>query len=66
MLDCEMDTDPFFKSFSLTDCQELRTGGDRFIAKRKLDFESALSFDKKSLILRQDANSHSTAENSGQ
>jgi hypothetical protein len=28
--------------------------GDRFIAKRKLDFESAFNFEKKSLVIKQD------------
>ena len=44
--------DKFFKQFSLNDKQELREAGDRFIAKRKLDFEFVANFEKKSLILK--------------
>ena len=29
--------------------------GDRFIARRRLDFESALNFEKKSLVLRSES-----------
>lgn len=60
MFDHEMDSgDNFFSKFSLTDSDNMRikeqVRGDRFIAKRRLDFESALNFEKKSLILKKEA-----------
>lgn len=38
--------------FSLTDAYPTKEGGDRFVARRKLDFESCLNFEKKSLVLK--------------
>ena len=59
MLDHELDSaDKFFGQFSLPDALQSDTpsvSGDRFIARRKLDFESGFNFDKKSIIMKQDA-----------
>ena len=56
IMDQDMDChDNFFAKYSLTDSDKLKKEqfhGDRFIAKRRLDFESALNFEKKSLILK--------------